>query len=629
MCTVVLKLHQLQHLDARNTPSNVADTLIFSQTILCNLYKKVGQLHNETELEKTKHKTYFAHICRMKTDYHLMKEQIKKLQNQIEDSCKKKMGTVEKVDVIEEARLKQKLFEFKLSQTNVKSSFERHLRKWNENLKAKKIELKETIKKNTTKVNVLTTLNKEKAELIKILGKQNAEQQHLERVVVVAETCRKSIEKLSEIVKNQNQNIEVLQNEIKRLSYKTVPSSSSKLPDEMLSIRLDTDSARRSLFRFNVWDYKEKQEFVHKKEELPIVSPLNVTEVQIPLVLSDEIEEMVQHIVSEMLESLKNVSQMSKTELKHIVQQILSNMVEHNDTNKVITDLKMFLPKNFTVEQRNTVENTAKKIILLLHPELHLKNIEDSAKQLLFEVIEELASSNEELKDVLENLLIRLVQCLPINFLIQESSISMFLTKLKDIFKKSDENILEKYFNFSKPDDIEELHRVMLNEDDETNVDVQNEDLEESEESDSEDQVEARSVDSDTYQEISDDEDTEEPEQKDNNFFVFGRLNLAGDHQETRIVVTDSVDADDSVVSNSYGSPMVILQNPNEVGEANSRENFSLAKRTIAKLQSIYKLALELRSDESLQSEFMAAYKSAQILCNKFQSTVNDNTLVD
>ncbi|KAK4886398.1 hypothetical protein RN001_002669 [Aquatica leii] len=284
MCTVVLKLHQLQHLDARNTPSNVADTLIFSQTILCNLYKKVGQLHNETELEKTKHKTYFAHICRMKTDYHLMKEQIKKLQNQIEDSCKKKMGTVEKVDVIEEARLKQKLFEFKLSQTNVKSSFERHLRKWNENLKAKKIEIKETIKKNTTKVNVLTTLNKEKAELIKILGKQNAEQQHLERVVVVAETCRKSIEKLSEIVKNQNQNIEVLQNEIKRLNYKTVPSSSSKLPDEMLSIRLDTDSARRSLFRFNVWDYKEKQEFVHKKEELPIVSPLNVTEVQIPLV---------------------------------------------------------------------------------------------------------------------------------------------------------------------------------------------------------------------------------------------------------------------------------------------------------------------------------------------------------
>ncbi|KAK4884835.1 hypothetical protein RN001_001106 [Aquatica leii] len=57
----------------------------------------------------------------------------------------------------------------------------------------------------------------------------------------------------------------------------------------------------------------------------------------------------------------------------------------------------------------------------------------------------------------------------------------------------------------------------MLNEDDQTNVDVQNEDLEESDESDSEDQ--ARSVDSDTDHEISDDEDTEEPEQEDNNFF--------------------------------------------------------------------------------------------------------------
>ncbi|KAK4873410.1 hypothetical protein RN001_015439 [Aquatica leii] len=72
------------------------------------------------------------------------------------------------------------------------------------------------------------------------------------------------------------------------------------------------------------------------------------------------------------------------------------------------------------------------------------------------------------------------------------------------------------YFDFSKPDNIEELHRVMLNEDDETNVNVQNEDLEES---DSEDQVETRSVDSDTDHEISDDEDTEKPEQEDNNFF--------------------------------------------------------------------------------------------------------------
>ncbi|KAK4877602.1 hypothetical protein RN001_010108 [Aquatica leii] len=51
---------------------------------------------------------------------------------------------------------------------------------------------------------------------------------------------------------------------------------------------------------------------------------------------------------------------------------------------------------------------------------------------------------------------------------------------------------------------------------------------------------------------------------------VFGRLNLAGDHQETRIFVTDSVDADDSVVSNSDGLPIAMLQNPNEVGEAST-----------------------------------------------------------
>ncbi|KAF5283019.1 hypothetical protein FQA39_LY04890 [Lamprigera yunnana] len=76
----------------------------------------------------------------------------------------------------------------------------------------------------------------------------------------------------------------------------------------------------------------------------------------------------------------------------------------------------------------------------------------------------------------------------------------------------------KKLFNFSKPEDVEELQRLMF-EDDETNVVAQNEDFDESDESDSNDHVETRSVDSETDREINGDEDTEEPEQENNIFF--------------------------------------------------------------------------------------------------------------
>lgn len=55
-CVVILKLHQLQHLISKNQVNNVGDTLVFSQATLSRLYKRVGQLHNETLQQKAKHK---------------------------------------------------------------------------------------------------------------------------------------------------------------------------------------------------------------------------------------------------------------------------------------------------------------------------------------------------------------------------------------------------------------------------------------------------------------------------------------------------------------------------------------------------------------------------------------------
>ncbi|KAF5282186.1 hypothetical protein FQR65_LT02883 [Abscondita terminalis] len=394
-------------------------------------------------------RVYSTHLCRMKTDCHLMKDQIKKLQSDIEDNLKKKIGMVVKIDVIEEVRLKQKLFEFELSRTNVKSSFEKEIKKWNGILKTKRTELKEVINDNSSKMNVLAALHKEKADLMEILYKQTRKHNHIDSVVVVADKCKENIEKLSSIVQNQNQELEVLKNEIKRLSYKTLPSrTSAKMSEDLFSINLDYDSSRRESFKFKVWDNKVKQEFVAEKRL--IFQPPLITEVQIPAVLSDEIEEVVQGILLEMLESLGNLSETFKTEAALIVQQIMPNLVAQNNIEDMIRELTNFLPKDFTIIEQDIIKFAAHKILLLLHPELKLRNIEDSAKELLIEVIEEMVHVKGELPTLVENLLLRLVQCLPIKFLIQKETINIFVTKLEDLLQTNEESILEAVLKVSE-----------------------------------------------------------------------------------------------------------------------------------------------------------------------------------
>lgn len=74
----------------------------------------------------------------------------------------------------------------------------------------------------------------------------------------------------------------------------------------------------------------------------------------------------------------------------------------------------------------------------------------------------------------------------------------------------------KKFFDLSKPEDIEEVHRLIF-EEGESNVDVPEEDFQESDESYSEDVVETRSADSNTDHDITDDE-VEEPEAHDSYF---------------------------------------------------------------------------------------------------------------
>lgn len=54
--TVVLKMHQLQHLTPEYTIANISQCLLFSKSGLSKLYKRVGELQIDTLEQKNKHK---------------------------------------------------------------------------------------------------------------------------------------------------------------------------------------------------------------------------------------------------------------------------------------------------------------------------------------------------------------------------------------------------------------------------------------------------------------------------------------------------------------------------------------------------------------------------------------------
>ncbi|KAK5643475.1 hypothetical protein RI129_007320 [Pyrocoelia pectoralis] len=277
MCTIILKLDQLQHLKSASTASKIGETLVFSQSTLTNLYKRVGQLHQDTVQQEIKHKECISHICRMKTDFHQMKEDIKKLEQDTNAAINKKVGMVIPMDLIEEVRLRDKLFKFNLSQANVKASYRQQLVALNEAVKLKQIELRNITKENTARLNMLAEISCEKTNLIQTIRKQSAKKKHLENVVSIAEQCKENIEKLSNIIKKQNQDIEILRNEIKRLSFKSLPLVDRKISDDILNLNLDIDKPSSEIYQ---WKPSEE---LSKTIDLPCQQHFTA-QVQIPLV---------------------------------------------------------------------------------------------------------------------------------------------------------------------------------------------------------------------------------------------------------------------------------------------------------------------------------------------------------
>lgn len=76
----------------------------------------------------------------------------------------------------------------------------------------KRLELFETTKNNTDRIELLTVLKREKAELARLIAQQPKRQEKVEDIANANQVYKKEVVRLDSIVRNQKQQLEVCSN---------------------------------------------------------------------------------------------------------------------------------------------------------------------------------------------------------------------------------------------------------------------------------------------------------------------------------------------------------------------------------------------------------------------------------
>ncbi|KAK4886372.1 hypothetical protein RN001_002643 [Aquatica leii] len=443
-CTVVLKLNQLQHLISENQSNKVGDVLVFSKNTLSKLYKRVGQLYNETMIAKSKHKGNITHMTRMKTDCKHMTKKIAQIKTETKELMIIKFGQhvdleeVEEIGVktamfgkavnlddMEEAAMRKMVFEFRISEENIGSLYKDEIREWTKKHEEKHGELAETLKLNTAKLDLLGLLNKEKTELARIIDDQSKKrEQKQETVEDVIRAYQYDLDKLSKTVIKQREELRILKLEMQRLKTKglviEVKPKLQKLPEKEQEKGLLHDDS----FYF---DYKVPE---RKPFKLNLDLPTGLFEN-----VSMDVKNMAKKIIMNMIDSISEAA-LSKFVKEGLVEQLVLDILHRPSVEDVAENLQALLPEEPTDEQQGVIKTAAEKIFSLQQPEASESIVSSSV--ILNNVIDNNMEAGGSTSQILSNLIFELVSRLPIDFLLNDSSVHTILGKLKNQMQSED-----------------------------------------------------------------------------------------------------------------------------------------------------------------------------------------------
>lgn len=214
---IVLRLNQIQNFVSETEIEKISESILFSSEKLTNLYKRVGELEKETQLERQKHEKNRHHLTRMKVDVNHMKGMIRELNKDIEKSMMRKFGSKIDIDDIEESLLKRLVAEMHGIVKDLEQSFEKKLENAKRQLIEKENNHAKKLQDNTEKYNLLTVLQEEKIKLIEMTQRQN-------KIIcapsIDEEEQKRDLDRLRSVAAKQQLKIMELRKEIAALKLK-------------------------------------------------------------------------------------------------------------------------------------------------------------------------------------------------------------------------------------------------------------------------------------------------------------------------------------------------------------------------------------------------------------------------
>ncbi|XP_017757877.1 PREDICTED: uncharacterized protein LOC108549132 [Eufriesea mexicana] len=220
--TVILKLHQLQHISDSGCTANIQNCIVFNKKELTDLYARVGELQQETHnLEETRKKNEI-HLKRIKLDLKYMETQNKKLKEDIKEKMIQKFGRKVSLINLYETILQRLIYDTKTDVRKIMKNFSKNIENTKWNYKEGLTVLENLIRNNTKKLSFLTILEKEKFKLRKVLEQTLISEENMLQIEL---EHKADIAALENILYNQVQQKHMLQYDIENLK-----TGSRKLP---------------------------------------------------------------------------------------------------------------------------------------------------------------------------------------------------------------------------------------------------------------------------------------------------------------------------------------------------------------------------------------------------------------
>ncbi|XP_017782969.1 PREDICTED: uncharacterized protein LOC108567166 [Nicrophorus vespilloides] len=420
MCTVILRLDQIQNISERGNMNLIKDSLVFSKHTLSNLYKRVGELYMETVQQRSKHKLSVKHLMKMKVDFSHMQSTMKSIRREIADEMTIQFGGPVNIDELQEFLLKKLIFNLKLSMIDIKSMFIKELEYWYDIHKVKQKHLMQVFKENTIKFDLLTMITKEKFDLEKIIEHQTDLRNNFEDVVQMANKLKSDINKLKEVAKDQERDIETLKLEIKLYRTKGYTIKPEHPPTIQIEEVDEEEEEEESVIPD--WEYMEEYKFTeaYAKEYWKDLKDKEAFKLR---------QDVLINIIEELFDNIDR--EIDKNSVIKLLKSVISDVMNKCDVEQIISDILAAIPPPHTDDQQSLIELTAEKLYSIEDNEFD-EEIVMQSKEILMEILNDILN-NVGLNSVerFGNLVNTLTENLPLDVIMAEENMSCIVDTIQ------------------------------------------------------------------------------------------------------------------------------------------------------------------------------------------------------